>query len=73
MSVTIIDKKEIDPYILKPCDLKKGRAYKSRVGVVYICNPYREIVAFSVCGALIVFDDEAHMLFKEIDLEIKEI
>jgi hypothetical protein len=73
MSVTIIDKKETDPYILKPCDLKEGRAYKSILGVVYICNPYREIVAFSVCGALIVLDDDAYMRFKEIDLEIKEI
>ena len=54
-------------------DLKVGRAYvvvnPGWKSIVFISNPYQDIVAFSVCGNHLIFIDSTHE-FREIDLEI---
>lgn len=52
--------------------LIEGRAYTevNFPNTVYICNPYGEIQAFSICGRSIILKEDIRK-FIEVDLDIQ--
>lgn len=57
-------------YDLRAEQMESGRAYECEHGDIYICNPYEDIIAFSVCGSLIVLRDVVTR-YREVDMTIQ--
>ena len=51
-------------------DMIEGHAYVDQDMDVYICNPFDQIIAFSLCGKFVVFVSDKRDRFREVSLEI---
>ena len=68
MTVNISQRDTLE-YPLRSKDMIGGRAYRCSDGLIYICNNYAGVIAFSLCGSDIVTDN-AGRRFIEVNLDI---
>ena len=73
MTIEIISNlKSSFPLELK--DLQDGHAYvcsEEEEDVIYVCNRYSNVVAFSLDGGHIVDEDSDNLRFREINLKVE--
>lgn len=55
--------------ILNASEMKQGRMYELN-GIYYICNKYKDIFAFSICGRYIVGETSEQYGYTEVDAVI---
>lgn len=53
MTITV---RKVSPseYPLCAEDMQEGHVYITKVGTIFICNPFQNVIAFSLCGTAVV-------------------
>lgn len=54
MTVNIKDKRKLQDFPLRVCDIRDGHAYECEFGGFYIGNKYEDVAAFAIDGTAIL-------------------
>jgi hypothetical protein len=57
------------------CDMVEGNAYEDAGGIIYICNRYDSVIAFSICGRFVISAETTVLTrqrFREVNITITE-